>query len=305
MLNLNGKINAGDFKDIAAGNIEEIRQFCLKYPYDTCDYNIVNLFSWGHFLNCRGLIYKDRLLIYNFSSDIMLFPMGKPISPVDLAGISEESVRGGLSGNFILAPESFAVNNSELSRFFDVVPDPCNSDYIYLSEKLSELSGKKLQKKKNLISQFRRTYGEYRTELFKDEYFGLCKDLAYKWCRDHNEICDDGKKMELNVLERAIKDHSLLGLGGLLIFVGGEVIAYSLFSEQRPDMATIHFEKFDFGYKGSAQLINRETAAYLTGSYKFINREQDMCLEGLKRSKLSYDPEYQVQTYKLMRKKNI
>jgi len=294
-------LEVSDFKDFTSANLEIIKKITRKYPFDSCDYNIVNLFSWGHFLDCKWQIYKDRLIIYNFSSDLMLFPMGDPFTPAELKEISDIAVREKLSGNFILAPDIYILNNTELADHFQIIPDPCNSDYIYLSEKLAELNGKKLQKKKNLIWQFKRNYGEYRTELFKEEYFTLCKDLADKWCKDHNDVCDEEKKRELNVLERAISNHSMLDLKGLLIFCGNDVIAFALFSEQRTEMATIHFEKFNISYKGSAQLINQETAIHLKNSYKFINREQDLCMEGLRKSKLSYDPEKQIKTYRLIR----
>lgn len=296
------KLELSKFKDFTIDNLDIIKNFSSKYPFDSCDYNIVNLFSWGHFLKCKWQIYKDRLIIYNFSTGFILFPVGNPFTPNGLKEISDMSVSIGLSGIFILAPENYILNNTDLEDHFELMPDPCNSDYVYLAVKLAELNGKKLQKKKNLISQFKRAYGEYRTEIFREEYFTLCKDLAYKWCKDHNDVCDEEKKRELNVLERAMKNQSILGLEGILIFCGSDVIAYALFSEQNPDMATIHFEKFDFSYKGSAQLINQETAINLQKKYKFINREQDLCMEGLRKSKLSYDPEMQIKTFQLLRK---
>ncbi|MFO7810203.1 MAG: phosphatidylglycerol lysyltransferase domain-containing protein, partial [Candidatus Delongbacteria bacterium] len=176
----------------------------------------------------------------------------------------------------------------------------CNSDYIYLTEKLVELKGKKLRKKKNLISQFKRICPKYSVEKLSEEYNETCIELAKRWFRDQTKVKDEDKQLELDVMRRALYNQDKIGLEGILIFDRELLIAFTLFSEQRPDMATIHFEKFDYSYKGAAQIVNQETAICLKDRYKYLNREQDMCKRGLRKSKLSYDPVKIAVTYKLL-----
>jgi hypothetical protein len=86
----------------------------------------------------------------------------------------------------------------------------------------------------------------------------------------------------------------LLPAEGIIICLHDKIAAFSIFSPQTPDMVTEHFEKFDPEKKGAAQLINWETAKYLQNRYKYLNREQDLGLEGLRQAKLSYQPEFLV-----------
>jgi hypothetical protein len=93
-----------------------------------------------------------------------------------------------------------------------------------------------------------------------------------------------------------------LGLQGVKISRGDDMVAFSIFSPLNANMVDVHFEKFDPEVKGSSQVINWETAKFLSGKYKYINREQDLGIEGLRRAKQSYDPEYIVSAYFLERK---
>jgi hypothetical protein len=296
------RLGLSGFQELTSENIDIIKCYLKKYRYDTCDYNATNFFAWSHFMNVKWGMYRDRILFYNFNTQFMLYQLGEKFSPEEMFNVSTMIENEGCRGNFISVPEHYIENNPGINDHFEPVYDRCNSDYVYLSKKLTELSGRKLRKKKNLISQFMRLHGDYKVEVFESKYIDMCLELSHKWCKDHNDVCDDEKILELNVLERAARNYELTGLEGLLIFCDGKLIAFALFSELNEETVTVHFEKFDYAYKGSAQLINRETAIYLKDRYKYINREQDVCLEGLRKSKLSYDPEIIMPTYRLIRK---
>ena len=82
-----------------------------------------------------------------------------------------------------------------------------------------------------------------------------------------------------------------LPVDGIIICHQERIVAYSIFSPHTEDMATVHYEKFAPFKKGSAQVINWETARYLQGKYKWLNREQDIGLPGLRQAKTSYMPD--------------
>jgi hypothetical protein len=300
-LNIN-KLELSKFKNIEAGDIDTIKNYLNKFQYETCDYNIVNLFSWGHFLNVKWAFYKNRILFFNFTSGFMLFPLGETMTAAEMTELSDMIRNSGYAGNFVSVPEKYTEAHPAINDRFESVLDEGNSDYLYLSEELAVLSGKKLQKKKNLISQFKRNHSSYRTEMFSDKHIKLCVGLALKWCRDQNDICDEERILELNVLERALGNHKILGLEGLLLFCDYDLAAFTFFSRQNSETADIHFEKYDPAYKGSCQIINQETALYLRSRFRFVNREQDMGKDGLRKAKLSYAPEKILPTFKLLRK---
>ncbi|HAQ62032.1 TPA: hypothetical protein DCR49_08585 [Candidatus Delongbacteria bacterium] len=299
-MNIN-KLELSKFKNIEARDIDTIKNYLNRFQYETCDYNIVNLFSWGHFLNVKWGIYKDRLLFFNFTSEFMLYPLGYPFTSTEMKELSDLIRNEDFPGNFVSVPEGYLALNPAINHNFTPVYDDGNSDYLYKTENLALLGGKKLQKKKNLISQFKRNYSPYKTVQFKEEHIEMCLDLSVKWCMDQNGICDEEKKLELNVLERAVRNHNILGLEGVLLFSNHRLAAFAFYSELKHDIADIHFEKYDPELKGAGQIINLETAICLNDRFTFLNREQDMGKDGLRKAKLSYAPESLIPTYRLIR----
>ncbi|HNQ44004.1 MAG TPA: phosphatidylglycerol lysyltransferase domain-containing protein, partial [Candidatus Cloacimonadota bacterium] len=114
--------------------------------------------------------------------------------------------------------------------------------------------------------------------------------FTHKWRRERGA---EGIYLmtELKAIENTLAYWHELPVEGLIICLDYKIAAYSIFSTQTSNMATIHFEKFDPDKKGSAQIINWETARYFSGRFEWINREQDIGLEGLRQAKLSYAPE--------------
>jgi len=296
------ELNLSGFRDIDISDIEYIKKYLRKFQFRTCDYNVANLFSWSRYLNVKWGEYKGRLLFYNFDWQLMLFPLGEPFNPTEISGISDMIREEGHAGDFISVPESYVLENKDIYKMFEPEKDGPNSDYLYLSERLADLRGKKLHKKKNLISQFMRNYPDYRVEECCNENKDICINLAEKWCSMQPEDNSEGNELELKVLKRALDYFSEIGLEGLTLFCGNELVAFTYFSEQNTNMATVHFEKFDQNYKGSAQMINYQTALYLKDRYKYINREQDVGKPGLRQAKMSYDPYEIISTYRLIRK---
>lgn len=296
------KAGLNEYTDIEIKDLDTIRKYLKKYNFRTCDYNAANLFTWSRYMNVKWGVYKNRLMFYNFNWHFMLYPLGDPFSPEELNELSGIIMEEGYEGNFISVPEEYIKKNPDLEKYFDVVLDEPNSDYLYLTERLASLSGKKLNKKKNLVSQFIRNYPEYSVEKCSKSHKEMCLDLAEKWCRVQTVADEDDKELEMKVLKRALDNFEELGLEGLLLFHKEKLAAFTYFSEQGNDSVTVHFEKFDYDFKGSAQMINRETALYLKDRYKYINREQDVGKEGLRQAKMSYDPVELIRTYRLIRK---
>ena len=103
-------------------------------------------------------------------------------------------------------------------------------------------------------------------------------------------------------MKKAFANFGELELQGLKIAQGRDLVAFSVFSRLSSNMADVHFEKFDPLIKGASQMIKWETAKFLAGKYKYINREQDLGIEGLRQAKRSYSPEYILSAYFLERK---
>jgi hypothetical protein len=180
--------------------------------------------------------------------------------------------------------------------------DLANGDYIYSTQKLVDLQGNKLHKKRNLVNQFLALYPDYACLPLQASDLDDCLVLSEKWRRMRTCLELDFTH-ETSALKKALGNFSELELQGLKISHGGALFAFSIFSRLSSNMADVHFEKFDPLVKGASQVINWETAKFLAEKYKYINREQDLGIEGLRQAKKSYEPEYIVSAYFLERKK--
>ncbi len=297
-----GPIRLQDFTPVALADKNTILPLLLANDVCFCDYSFANLFMWGGIYDTRWRIDDGRLWLYNGYDDLMLMPVGKPVTMAGLVSVSDDLRAAGKSGNFVLVDRDFVAENPALEELFTVSIDLDNGDYIYSSQKLADLPGNKLQKKRNLIHQFLGSFPDYQCLPLQAGDLGACLELAEKWCRLRTCLELDFSH-ETSALKKALENFSELELSGLKVCQGSSLQAFSVFSRLNSNMADIHFEKFDPLIKGASQVINWETAKFLSGIYKYINREQDLGIAGLRRAKQSYEPEYIVSAHFLERKK--
>lgn len=295
------KVKLENFSPVTLADKKIILPLLLANDVFFCDYSFANLFLWGDIFKTSWLFHDERLWIYNGYDDLMLMPVGKALTLPELVAVSDMLRRDGKSGNFVLVDQDFVKDNAGLAHFFNVEIDLDNGDYIYSSQKLVDLPGNKLHKKRNLINQFLALYPDYLCQPLQPSDLDACLKLSEKWCRQR--VCEElDFDHETSALKRALRHFSELELQGLKISHGGELFAFSVFSELSSNMADVHFEKFDPEIKGIGQVINWETAKSLSPTYKYINREQDLGIAGLRQAKKSYLPEYIVSAYLLERK---
>lgn len=269
-------------------------QDCLSaFPKNACDLNLCNLFTWGQLYKLQYFIWKGAYVIYNPRYHYLAFPFCYKFGAKELAELVRNFRSIDPKVEMILFPTEWLEKHPDTTEYFRLRNHPDWSDYVYLSSKLLNLPGKKLAKKKNLISQFRKMYPFYEVRNIVKEDMEDILEHFKKWQTDR-KVRHIGLTNEYKAIKNAFKHWNDLPLDGLMIKVNGEIIAWSIFSPQNSTMATIHFEKFDPTIKGSAQIINWETARYLKPAYHYINREQDMGIEGLRQAKRSYEPEFMV-----------
>ena len=84
-----------------------------------------------------------------------------------------------------------------------------------------------------------------------------------------------------------------------MITVDGKYVAYSIGSMINENTADIHFEKADREYDGSYAFVNNSFAKYGFHDAEYINREEDLGIEGLRKAKLSYYPIRLNQMYRI------
>ena len=161
------------------------------------------------------------------------------------------------------------------------------------------LKGNKYQQKRNHLNAFLKNY-EYTYERLTIDNIDEIKELFFKWEEGQtNHDTGDSRKATLLFLENIDKLGVICaGLrvdGKLVAFTGGEAIT--------DDMAHVPMEFADINYRGAFNVINRDFCKNEWSDYKYINREEDMGVEGMRYAKRAYHPVKMIEKYRAVRKK--
>ncbi len=281
-------------KELDQSDREIIRKYTEKYNRFSCEFSFTSLFLWHDIYRYQLSFYNDWLIVFDTRNDYILMPMGEGITPEGLLSLSNRLKQDGYSGDISNVPPQFIERYPELGHYYEVENERSLSEYIYSVEKLVELKGKKLRKKKNHISQFLKNYPEYQIRPMDSAVRNHCLMLAEKRLSE-NRVVSNSIREEGVVLKKAFKYFESISLEGIAIYINSgsqnQLAGFAVYSRLNRDVFTINFEKINYAYPGAAQIINWETAKQLKHRCRYINREQDLGVPGLRKAKLSYDPE--------------
>lgn len=166
-------------------------------------------------------------------------------------------------------------------------------DYIYLRSDLAALHGGKLQAKRNHVNHFLAAYPDFEYRPLDPSLFDECRRLSSLW---HDERAHDNPEYgdtieaERRVMATVFSYWNELGMRGGSIFAGGRMVAFTYGAAVTEDTFDVLVEKADRNVEGSFSIINQQFCAYLPEKYIYVNREEDLGLPGLRKSKLSYHP---------------
>jgi hypothetical protein len=276
-----------------------LQTFLDQYRPLSCEYNFSNLFIWQNPAKLSWTMYKDNLLIYDGIEKRCFMPVGQKLCPEELLRLSENMQDIGLGCGFTLVTKDYIDAFPEVKDNFIIKLDYGCTEYIYDAQKLCGLNGKKLTKKRNLISQFKRLYGDYKIDLIKENDLQNILEFSEQLLKRKNSV-PETLCMEFEAIRQALLFFTPLNLAGLLLSIKNQIVGFAVFSPLDKSTFDIHFEKSDLEFKGVAQLITNETAKYLKDKCKFLNKEQDLGIKGLKRAKLSWEPEILLDFYSLI-----
>jgi hypothetical protein len=176
--------------------------------------------------------------------------------------------------------------------------DRDNFDYLYNAQELIELKGRKYHDKKNHVNRFRADH-EYEYFALTPDRIEECIEFEHYWC----EVRDCGKypgleKERCAILE-LLNNFESLDMKGGIIKTGGKVAALTLGEKLLSDTFVIHIEKAHSHIPGLYQVINQEFLLHEAGDCRYVNREQDLGIQGMRKAKMSYNPSGFVRKYKV------
>jgi hypothetical protein len=283
-----------DFKPVGLEDQDVFNEYLEASPSEVCELNFANIFMWKESERSSWTILNGSLCVLvepDFEDSYVLPPVGGE------RVVETISACLGHAQRLSRVPAGFA---ERYGAGFKVEEDPGNFDYIYLRQELAELKGKKFDGKRNRIRKFESTFVHEYHPLTRADVPG-CFRLLEDWFEEKRNG-DLYMRAERVAIIQALASFERLGLTGGVVKVGGRVEAFTMGGRLTADMAVIPIEIANPGLVGLAQWINREFICRECGDYAFINREQDMGIEGLRKAKLSYQPARLVKKYNLYRK---
>ncbi|MBO6175105.1 MAG: DUF2156 domain-containing protein [Lachnospira sp.] len=232
------------------------------------------------------------------------FPLGKGDVAKALAEIEKDAKECGerLQFAFVTEEQKEVLENAMPARFC-YSSDAGDSDYIYLRSELASLSGKAFHKKKNHFSKFVRTYPDY-----KYYEIGACniydaQKVADAWYYEHLQDEDASQLAEYKAIKEALENFEELGLIGGIIYVNDSPCAMTIASKINENTVDVHFEKAvgEYALNGGYAAVNKLFSEKLDG-VTWLNREEDIGIEGLRKAKLSYRPKIMLKKYSAVEK---
>lgn len=273
-------------------NRELLNQYLRYNQYYGCEFSAANNILWSELYKGEFIIVEDMLLFCHTKNGIIeqiTFPIGKQDEKKAfdaMAAYFNENNRPFYM--YLVEREMFEKIDAWYPGKYKIEYQRDEADYLYEWETLAYLKGKKLHGKRNHINRFLENYPDYKYELIDDENYKECIELTRSW-KENNEL-DDTAAYETDILKYALENRKVLGLNGALIRVNNRVIAFTLGEPLKEDTYVVHFEKAYADVQGAYAMINREFVRRSLKGYRYINREEDMGIPGLRHAKTSYQP---------------
>lgn len=252
----------------------------------SCEYALSNLIGWSTYYGAQIADVEGCLVAKIEKNEVFGFPKGK----------NWEKALQALKDEYDY-PSFYGLVNEEkekLEAFFPgeyvFYPSRNSFDYIYRVSDLAELSGKKYHSKRNHISFFKKTYNWSYEEMNKDNLRD-CVAMNEKWFQLNVEKDPEGIDAERAVLNLCFENFEKFGFVGALLRIDGEPVAFTFGEKLNDNTFVTHFEKAFADIRGAYPMINNQFALNTLVGYEFVNREDDIGSEGLRKAKLSYYPE--------------
>lgn len=284
-----GEVQILIFERITKQNIAKIEDRLKKYNGFSCEFTTANLLMWADMYETAFAVIDDELYIrykercgYFFA----LFGGGNVIEKINK--INEYCIQHNMAPRISCNEDEIAEAYESLTENYDIFKSESSAEYIYLTEDLATLKGKKYHAKRNHISAFDRQYNWTYEALTADNAEEVLK-LSLEWATDNFKNDTSSITADRDGVKMLLDNMDAFSARGGIVRVDGKAVAFCLGTPISEQVFDINFEKALPEYQGAYAVINREFAKTIT-DFKYINREDDLGLEGLRRAKLSYRP---------------
>lgn len=276
-----------------------IKKILSDVDFYTCEYPFGNIFSYGAKMEIRVGDVFGCLVTKCIQNDYVMYccPIGNGDMKKAVEFILDDAKNDGRDFEiFGISPTAAEFISREFPNVFEIALERDTFDYIYLSEDLINLSGKKYQPKRNHISYFIKNNNWSYERLTKDN-IAECFEMSKQWLEGSLTEYREELEGELRIINRVFDNYDKLDYVGGLIRVDGRVVAYTMGEPASDGVFCVHIEKAFSNIRGAYPMINQQFVKNELSGYKYINREDDTGAENLRKAKLSYYPTILAEKY--------
>ena len=291
-----------DFRPIELNDKKLYNEFLYQGSLRGCECSFGNLFMWG--LQGISEIHGHVVLYSRYDCHCFYpFPIGAGNKKAVLDAIFTDAIERGVCPCLTsLNEEAKATMEKLYPNQFYFHADRRSFDYVYEIDALADLKGRKLARKRNHLKHFKKNHPDYEVTPITLENMNRVRAFVADWYKlKLDDAPDSDFHLEQEALEKVFTHFADLEMEGLILEEHGEVLGITMASQMYPDTFDVHFEKARGDIDGAYTTINSEFANYLRNKYhhiKYLDREEDLGIPGLRKAKTSYFPHHLIKKYK-------
>jgi hypothetical protein len=289
------------FKDLTLEDKPLCDQLFTHFPPQISEFTFTNLFIWRSAYQIKISRLKNFLCLLSDQKENPFFfpPIGEGDMIECYQGLLQYLLGKTTHPKIVRVPESAVQQMDWKTSGMKIELDRSQCDYVYRTQDLIELKGRKYHRKRNHIKQFQGKY-VYQYIPLAPEWIPQCLQLETDWCDLRHCEASPGLLNESVAIKEAFTHFENLGVKGGAILINGKVEAFTFGEPLNPETVVIHIEKANPAYEGLYPTINQAFLEHQWSGYIYVNREQDLGEEGLRKAKESYFPHHLVNKYVVM-----
>ena len=290
-----------DFRPITTEDKQVYEKFLAKSGVRGCEFSFANLYLWGRQSISIG---EDSVFIFSQFNQKTVYPF--PLGEHDVHSAFDSIIADAKARGIACRITGITERDRELLENFypgrfRYHMNEGSFDYVYSIDDLADLPGKKYDGKRNHLRRFRDAFPHCVPEPITDGNAREALEFIDEWYATRlAENPEADFQMERRALTKAMRDREALGLVGLMLRDGDRVLALTLASRLSEDTFDVHFEKARADVQGAYPAINCALARHIRETHpevRYLDREEDMGIEGLRRSKRSYHPHHMIKKW--------
>ncbi|MDD6269496.1 MAG: phosphatidylglycerol lysyltransferase domain-containing protein [Oscillospiraceae bacterium] len=291
-----------EFRILQLSDREWVQRALDRSGFWGCEYSFANNLAWRRAADTKFARFENFYICASFDTKEGVPEFYYPAGGGDIRRVFREIAETAVSMKVPMqvigvTEQSLDVLKDIYGGMFTAEPYPDGFDYIYETRDLTELPGKKYHKKRGHLAQFRKNYENYSFSGITPEDYDECIAMSARFYNEKHGYTDRSSVAEQFAIHTYFSNFEELQLKGGVLRVNGELAGFSIGERLTDDMFVTHIEKADIKYKGVYTALMQAFTAEFAAGYRYINREEDLGIEGLRKAKRACQPAFMLKKY--------